>query len=66
MLAIEVPLDAADTSPPEVAELTGALETSPYFHEQFPRITGSNVRLLPAVKGLAARITIMCFPTQKA
>jgi hypothetical protein len=66
MLSIEVPLDAADTSPPEVAELTAALETSPYFHEQFPRITGSNVRLLPAVRGLAARIMVMCFPATKA
>jgi hypothetical protein len=66
MLSIEVPLDVADTSPPEVAELTGALETSPYFHEQFPRITGSNVRLLPAVRGLAARIMVMCFPQTKA
>ena len=66
MLSIEVPLDAADTSPPEVAELTGALETSPYFKAQFPRITGSNVRLLPAVKGLSARITVLCFPQTKA
>lgn len=65
-LSIEVPLDAADTSPPEVAELTLALETSPFFHEQFPRITGSNVRLLPAAKGLSARITVLCFPTAKA
>jgi len=66
MLSIEVPLDKADTSPPEVAELTGALATSPYFLRQFPRITGSNVRLLPAIKGLAARITVMCFPQARA
>ena len=66
MLSIEVPLDAADSSPPEVAQLTAALETSPYFQKQFPRITGSNVRLLPAIKGLAARIMVMCFPQAKA
>jgi len=66
MLSIEVPLDEAATSPPEVAELTAALETSPYFHAQFPRITGSNVRLLPAIKGLAARIIVLCFPQARA
>ena len=66
MLSIEVPLDEADTSPPEVAQLTTALETSPYFHKQFPRITGSNVRLLPAIKGLAARIIVLCFPQARA
>jgi len=66
MLSIEVPLDAADTSPPEVAQLTTALGTSPYFHAQFPRITGSNVRLLPAIKGLAARIMVLCFPQARA
>jgi hypothetical protein len=66
MLSIEVPLDEADSSPPEVAQLTAALETSPYFQKQFPRITGSNVRLLPAIKGLAARIMVMCFPQAKA
>lgn len=66
MLSIEVPLDSADSSPPEVAELTAALGASPYFQKQFPRITGSNVRLLPAIKGLAARIMVMCFPAAKA
>jgi hypothetical protein len=66
MLSIEVPLDEADTSPPEVAMLTDALGSSPYFQKQFPRITGSNVRLLPAVRGLAARIMVMCFPQARA
>ncbi|HZM00938.1 MAG TPA: hypothetical protein VFD43_11880, partial [Planctomycetota bacterium] len=66
MLAIEVPLDEADSSPPEVQQITDALAGSAYFRKQFPRITGSNVRLLPAVKGLAARITVMCFPQARA
>ena len=66
LLSIEVPLDEADTSPPEVAQLTAALGTSPYFSKEFPRITGSNVRLLPAIKGLAARIMVMCFPQARA
>jgi hypothetical protein len=58
----EVPLDEADSSPPEVAVLTEAIKQSPVFQAALPRITGANVRLLPAVKGLFARITVLCLP----
>jgi hypothetical protein len=62
ILSGEVPLDAADSSPPEVALLTDAIASSATFQGVLPRITGANVRLLPAVKGLFARITLLCLP----
>ena len=64
-LAGEVPLGAASSSPPEVAEMTRLLEQSSYFHANFPKVTGANVRLLPAVKGLFARVTMTLLPATK-
>lgn len=61
----EVPLADGSSSPPEVAEMKGLVEQSPYFHANFPKITGANVRLLPAVKGLFARVTMTLLPPTK-
>jgi Tfp pilus assembly protein PilN len=62
MIAVIVPLDAADTSPPEVETFTARLRQSDYFQAEFPRITGATLRLMPAVKGLAARIVVTLYP----
>lgn len=62
----EVALDVADSSPPEVAEWTRLLEGSELLHRYLPRVSGANVRLLPAVKGLFARIMISCTPPEIA
>ena len=64
-LAGEVPLEADSSSPPEVAEMTRLLDQSPYFHANFPKVTGAGVRLLPAVKGLFARVTMTLLPATK-
>jgi len=61
-IACEVELSAADSSPPEVEQLVASIQASPVFQAVLPRITGANVRLLPAVKGLSARITVYCMP----
>ncbi len=61
-IACEVGLSAADSSPPEVESLVASIKASPVFQAVLPRITGANVRLLPAVKGLSARITVYCMP----
>ena len=58
----EVELRNADSSPPEVEQFTAALNASPVFQAGLPRIAGANVHLLPAVKGVFARITIYCMP----
>jgi hypothetical protein len=58
----EVELSSADSSPPEVEQLVASIKASPVFQKDLPRITGANVRLLPAVQGLAARITVYCMP----
>jgi hypothetical protein len=54
----EVPLADGSSSPPEVAEMTRLLEQSAYFRANFPKVTGANVRLLPAVKGLFVHVTM--------
>jgi hypothetical protein len=61
----EVPLAADSSSPPEVAEMTELLEQSGYFHAHFPKVTGANVRLMPSVKGLSARISMTLLPAAK-
>jgi len=61
----EVPLAEGSSSPPEVDEMTRLLEQSSYFHAHFPKVTGANVRLLPAVKGLFARVTMTLLPASK-
>jgi hypothetical protein len=62
MFAGEVALPDDSRSPAEVAWMTSALSRSPYFEREFPRITGANVRLLPAVKGLFARVMFTVLP----
>jgi hypothetical protein len=46
--------------------MTSALTRSPYFQREFPRITGANVRLMPAVKGLFARVMFTVLPPAHA
>jgi hypothetical protein len=58
----EVELKNKDSSPPEVQELSRAVAASPVFQAVLPRITGANVHLLPAVKGVFARVSLYCMP----
>jgi hypothetical protein len=66
MFAGEVALADDTSAPPEVAWMTAALAQSPYFQREFPRITGANVRLLPAVKGLFARLMFTVLPPSRS
>ena len=66
MVAGEVALEDTASAPPEVPWMTAALSHSPYFQREFPRITGANVRLMPAVKGLFARVMFTVLPPAHA
>lgn len=57
-----VPLADEDSSPPELARLTSALEHDPVVGGAFPRISNSNMRLVPGVGITRARLVVTCSP----
>ncbi len=55
-------MDGTVVSPPEVNTLTTALAESEVFQANFPLVAGANVRLMPGMAELFARISLLCLP----
>lgn len=61
-LAGITPVDEGVHSPPELGELTTAIEACPSFQALLPNITNSNVKMVPGVEEKLARILITTTP----
>ncbi|GJM22062.1 MAG: hypothetical protein DHS20C15_19770 [Planctomycetota bacterium] len=58
----DVALNARETQPREIAQLTQALQSSELFQSNFPVVEGSNVRLQSGKSGAEATIAVTCKP----